>query len=180
MKIFRLLFFISIVSIITATCSEDDDIIPVYDVPEEYQSIVEKFVEEAALRGFDLTIDNLIIYDDPDMKVNLCGSCNSNELNTNIQKIVKINQRYCWINQEQKEGLIFHEFGHCILGRLHTSELLPNGDFKSLMAPNEFRVYSPCVYLFDNSPDVCNNVFKRDYYIDELFDATTPAPDWSL
>ena len=46
-------------------CASKDDFEAVYDVPEEFEPIVETFIIEAASRGVDLTINNLIIrYDD--------------------------------------------------------------------------------------------------------------------
>ena len=75
------------------------------------------------------------------------------------------------------EVLIFHELGHCVLGRLHQNDYLPNGDPKSLMIQNELDQYA-CVYDLSGDND-CNNLFKREYYLDELFDPTTPTPDWA-
>ncbi len=93
-----------------------------------------------------------------------------------VQKIISVNPRYCWENNYQKEALLFHEMGHCFLGRPDNNELLPSGDPKSLMVAGDINVYSPCVYQID--PEPCNNLPRRSYYIDELFDPNTPLPDW--
>jgi hypothetical protein len=43
-----------------------------------------------------------------------------------------------WYNEaseEQRMSLIFHEFGHCDLGRKHETSLLENGEPRSIMFP---------------------------------------------
>ena len=164
--------------ILIAGCSDQDDFEAVYDVPEEFQTIVETFIEEAALRGFSYQITNLIIRYDDDVESNFCGLCNSSSMDQNIQKIILINSSKCWLNDAQKEALIFHELGHCFLGRLHDTTLLPNDDPKSMMTEGNIRIYSPCIYAIGGTND-CNFTFKRAYYLDELFNENTPTPDWA-
>jgi hypothetical protein len=36
-----------------------------------------------------------------------------------------------------------------------------------------------CVFDLDGNNN-CNNLFKKEYYLDELFDPATQAPDWAL
>jgi hypothetical protein len=161
-------------------CTKDteEESVAVYDVPDEYQVVVDRFLEEATIRGIDLRIHNLIIRNDPQLAFDACGDCNSLDPNATSQKIIRLNPRGCWQNDLQLEALIFHELGHCILGREHTNELLPNGDPKSIMTPGKIDLYSPCVYQFgDENP--CNYTFKRDYYLDELFNPDTQVPDWA-
>lgn len=161
-----------------AGCSNQDEFEPVYDVPEEFQVIVETFIEEAALRGFNYQITNLILRYDDDLESKYCGQCNSNSMDENTQKIILINSRKCWLNDYQKEALIFHELGHCFLGRSHDASLFPNGDPKSMMAKSNISIYSSCIYAIGGTND-CNYTFKRSYYLDELFDEATPMPDWA-
>ena len=40
---------------------------------------------------------------------------------------------------------------------------------------DDLTLYSPCAYPIDDS---CNQLYKRDYYLDELFDPATPVPGW--
>jgi len=159
-------------------CSSDNDFEPMYNIPDEFQEIVETFTAEASARGYDFEINNLIITYDDDLSINYCGTCNSNSSEENIQKIISINSSKCWNNDFQKEALIFHELGHCLLGRIHEDALLPNGDPKSMMIKSNISVYSACVYAF-GEVDGCNFVFKRTYYLDELFNENTPIPDWA-
>ena len=149
-----------------------------YDVPEEFEPFVELFIQEAKSRGIDLEIENLIIAYDDEMDDAICGSCNSRTPDANLQKIILINANICWISDLQKEALLFHELGHCILGRDHEATQLPNGDPKSMMIKDNISIYSGCIYAFGDT-DECNFVFKRPYYLDELFDETTSVPDWA-
>ena len=51
--------------LLLGACSSEDAFEPVYDVPEEFQPIVETFLAEASVRGYEFEINNLIIaYDD--------------------------------------------------------------------------------------------------------------------
>jgi hypothetical protein len=165
------------VFLLISGCGRDDDFKPVYNVPEELQPLIELFIREASVRGHAISIDNLIIsYDEGPGAV--CGSCNLSELSNQVQKIITLNSKNpCWNEPLELENLLFHELGHCVLGRLHVDELLPNGDPKSVMIDDNVGLYAPCLYPIDDEP--CDNSFKREYYLDELFDENTPVPEWA-
>ena len=157
----------------------NDEFYPVYDVPADYQHFVESFINEAAVRGYSLNINNLIIKYDDSMEVPYCGKCNSRSLDRDIQKIVSFNPNLsCVFADEQREALVFHELGHCVLGRGHDDSTLPNGDHKSLMNQSDLAVYTSCIYVIGNEP--CDLRFRRTYYLDELFDENAPVPDWGM
>ena len=44
-----------------ASCKKQNGFSPVYDVPPEFQSYVTSFINEAATRGHQYTVNNLII-----------------------------------------------------------------------------------------------------------------------
>ncbi len=150
---------------------------PIYDVPEDLRIHIDTFLEEAAIRGHEFTVDNLIIEYDPELTIRTCGTCNSDSKSNEIQKVIKINPNCTITCYEQMETLVFHELGHCFLGRQHDYDLLPNGDPKSIMIPNNLNLYTPCIYQIGEED--CNFTFKRDYYLDEFFDESTPVPDWA-
>lgn len=57
----------------------------------------------------------------------------------------------------EKEFLIFHELGHCVLDREHYDEADLNGD---------------CLSMMNSGGSVCNINYRaatREYYLDELF-----------
>jgi hypothetical protein len=172
-----LYFIIGLVFVVG--CQDEKKFTPEYDVPSVFEPFVVSFIEEASLRGHTYEINNLIIRYDATLVPPVCGNCNQATVRNDVQKIISVNSRLtCWTNDQELEALIFHELGHCFLGRQHLTDTLPNGDPKSIMAPDNNFLYSPCEYVIDNSP--CNKLFKRDYYVDELFDPATPVPDWAL
>jgi len=159
-------------------CKKEETFDPVLDIHPDFQPIVDLFVSEAAQRGAEIKLDNLILRYDSDLTEAICGQCNSLADPDRFQKEIRVNPDPCWDYSQELEALIFHELGHCILLRPHLADTLPNGDPKSMMVENNLLVFAPCKYVLDD-PANCNNVHKREYYIDELFDPETPIPDWA-
>ncbi len=174
----RLLCIFLVVSIFSA-CKENEEIVTVYEIEPDFEFLVDRFFEDAAARGIIIGKNNLIVkYGDPG-EATLCGSCNSIDIHSGKQKIVIINERnICYDNSPDKEALIYHELGHCLLGRPHLDFKFPNGDPVSIMVSNSIHLYSPCSYAIGDVNE-CNQTHKRPYYINELFNPSTPAPDWS-
>lgn len=173
-KLFSLCLYLSLFTY----CQEDDPIQPIVDIHPDFQSIVDLFVLEATSRGKEIHIDNLILQYDQGLDQNTCGECNSLAGLNEVQKQIRVNSDRCWQYDQELEALIFHELGHCILQRTHLSDTLPNGNPKSMMVGGDITIYAPCRYVLDD-PANCNNLHKRQYYIDELFDPATPIPDWA-
>jgi len=150
----------------------------VYDVPAEFQPLVSKFLKEAAQHGQSFSITNLIIKYDSTVVASYCAVCNSISTDPSVQKIISVNPKLrCYHNSYEQETLFFHELGHCVLNRPHDNNKLPNGDPKSIMVPANIDLYGPCQYPIGGTcPD---NSFKRAYYIDELFNESTPVPAWA-
>lgn len=69
----------------------------------------------------------------------------------------------------QRRALLFHEWGHGILGRRHRNSTFPSGE---------------CISMMDGQEDgfFCSNNFYSEkwwnYYLDELFDSTVLIPEW--
>jgi hypothetical protein len=167
-----------ILILVALGCSHEDEFNPVYDVPEEFQPVVETFIFEASHRGIEIEMNNLIIQYDNKLEEPFCGQCNDASKGKPVQKIISINpDNICWQNDLELETLIFHELGHCVLGRLHSAEVLPNGDPKSIMVKDNISLYSPCIYAIDE--EECNKLIRRNYYLDELFLENAPVPDWA-
>ena len=163
---FLLLFFFS--------CEKDQ--VLVYDVPPELQAIVDTFENEAQNRGKMLDIrENLIIEYGSNTEDILCGSC---VFVGKQRKIQVVSSNPCWSDEITREALMLHLLGHCVLNRIeHDNETLPNGDPKSLMVGNSIDHYA-CIFDLSGENN-CNNLYKREYYLDELFDPATPVPDWA-
>lgn len=173
-KRFTFLVF-SFFLILLNSCMKESETI--YKVPEDLQPYIDTFIEEAAIRGHEIEINNLIIEYGTELGSS-CGICNETSADMNVQKLIGINPDCTFDYNQQMEALIFHELGHCILGRSHTDEILPNGAFKSMMAYGYFNFYTPCIYAIGEGEE-CDFTYRRTYYLDELFDESTPIPDWA-
>ena len=159
--------------IIVVGCQKKIDF--VYNVPQEFEPYVQKFITEAKARGHNISINNLIIQYEDSQSFQYCAASNVISSQNDVQKIIYVKAQQCWQNNTQLETLIFHELGHCILGRDHDMNLMPKGDPRSIMYAGDITLYSPCVYALSDS---CNKFYRRTYYLDELFNPSTPVPDW--
>lgn len=162
---FKVLFFLCCFIL---SCKDRN--VKVYDVPKEVQPFVSSFLAEAGKRGQRLVIDDLIIT----YKFNLisstthaAGLCRKRFGHTPMIFIDTTSANWK-ASDFSREQLIFHELCHCILNRGHNSDTLQNGNPASIMKPSGETIYGP----------VLNN-FKREYYIDELFNSKVEAPAWA-
>lgn len=128
----------------------------------EFQIYVDRFVAEAKARGIAVNIDNLNA-DFGEYEDNVCGTGNSKPARITVYKS-------CWVNLPDmpREILVFHQLGHAILGRSHNNERFTNGTLSSIMSEDILTLYNAWV------PAV------RSYYLDELFNPSTPTPFWTL
>lgn len=136
--------------------------------PEELEPFIDKFIEEASKRGRDLSrIKEGLIIQYEDLPEKSGGKCIRSFFFPNRISIDK----FFWqqMNDRQKELLLYHELGHCVLHRDHRNERLSQGECTSIMDGNEEEFF-------------CSNNFYsekwRAYYLDELFDEQTGTPDW--
>ncbi len=124
----------------------------------------------------DLVIDNLIVELTTPVDIDsrpVCGKA-TGEVVGGRQNIVTLDiECQAWRNGgESREILVFHELGHAILKiPNHRDSNLPNGAFKSIMFGTSGWSVNSAFYI--------NDLTKREYYLDELFDETTPVPDWA-
>lgn len=147
-----------------------------YSVPAEIEPYVQTFRAEAGRRKRVIAADNLIIRFGILQGNAVCGECLTEAGKT--PRITLSADVSCWknANSDQRECLVFHELGHCLLNRPHRSDRFPNGAYVSLMNPGDVSVYATCTY--DVGGDACDKRARRPYYLDELFDPATPAPVW--
>lgn len=142
-------------------------------IDPEFQPYVNKFIAEAALRGDTIDIDQSglsIIFEDDGSTNDYAGVCrNRFGLGSNEIGI----ERGFWDDSAEtiKEWVLFHELGHCVLGRDHDNEKFENGMWKSLMRGGSLTGIDsriPLCYIWD----------RQEYYLDELFDPDVEAPKW--
>jgi hypothetical protein len=144
-----------------------------YRVDNEFEEYVIRFETEASARGrnFDFKSTGLIV-EFADLKDDKAGLCHYEK-----PIRIEIDKKY-WTAigksagaDAMKEDLLFHELGHGILNRRHLNTTLENGDWKSMMCGGE--------KVNDRPWNINYRGERRPYYIDELFNESTAAPDFS-
>jgi hypothetical protein len=144
-----------------------------YRVDSSFSEYLQRFETEAASRGrtFDPQNNGLII-EFANLKDNTAGLTH---YETPIR--IEIDKTY-WNDISNsagadlmKEDLIFHELGHGLLNRNHLNTTLENGDWKSIMCGGD--------KVNNRSWNINYRGMRRKYYIDELFNESTPAPVFS-
>lgn len=135
--------------------------------PPEFAPYIQSFFTEANLRGLEWNetqFDFKIQFGDTEPGTG--GFCN---FNTNT---ITVNPDEWTVRDErQKEQLIFHELGHCLLNRVHKNVESASGECYSYM-PGTEDGFGCCINYYSD--------YWRNYYIDELFDPSTPLPSWYL
>lgn len=155
------------VAFILSCSDEPRDVV----IDPELQPYVDSFLSEASKRGIDIDLqeDGLDIFFEEDISTaDYAGICRyrlgANEIGID---------REVWdrSSEDRKQWLVFHELGHCVLDRSHRNDKFDNGMWKSLMRGDPLsdreRIIPLC-YLWD----------RKEYFIDELFDENTVAPEW--
>ncbi|GAB3886924.1 hypothetical protein [Spirosoma agri] len=169
-----LLFFLTLLT----GCQRTEPAATTYAVPADVEPYIQSFRDELKKRNNPLAIDNLIVtFGTSQQSEDVCGTCLAQAGQT--PRITINPDDFCWAkaSTNERECLVFHELGHCLLGRAHQSSRFSNHAYTSLMNPDDVAVYATCRYPIGD--DVCDKRSRRAYYIDELFDSTTPAPAWS-
>ncbi len=147
-----------------------------YSVPADVEPYVQHFRDETQKRGQNPSTNNLIITFSKTTGNDICGQCLLETGKT--PRIVLSTDAYCWQNasDNERECLVFHELGHCLLKRGHRLSRFPNSAYVSLMNPDDRAVYATCAYPIGG--DVCDKRYRRDYYLNELADSATAVPVW--
>jgi hypothetical protein len=173
-------------SFLLFTCKKDEEIQPAkFQIDSEFKVYFTSFLKEARARNIKIDTTNLILKSGKQSSKDkeTCGTCYIDVKKPWVQKTIEIytDSPTCWLSRTNngKEALIFHELGHCLLGRIeHKTDTYLDGTPKSLMHPTDTDLYSPCVYAIDNET-ICNKTDRRKYYVDELFDPKTAKPVWA-
>ncbi len=140
-----------------------------YDVDPALEPYVQAFVDEGAKRGHEIDFsESGLKIEFSDRQLEFAGGfCYVGDYHIVINKSV-------WQDgfEDYKTRLIFHELGHCELNRSHKNDRFANQVWKSLMRgdplnPAERRIPVPFTG------------FRKEYYIDELFDPGTSTPGWA-
>jgi hypothetical protein len=144
-----------------------------YSIDPSFTDYLQRFETEGATRGknFNPEANGLII--------EFGNLTNGDAGLTHYEKPVRIQiDRTYWnaISKSagadlMKEDLIFHELGHGLLNRAHLNTTLANGDWKSMMCGGD--------KVNNRSWNINYHGERRKYYLDELFNESTSAPDFA-
>lgn len=158
------------VSLWAFSCKDQNEPLPA-DIDAELAPYVNLFYSEAESRGFtlDQNIDASIVDE-----LSACGQGHSPDFNGMFDRPTILIKESCWaaLDATAREVLVFHELGHAVLNRIHIDEVLPNGFSKSLMCAG-------ADFSCSDLPDYSFCPEHRDYYCDELFNASTAPPQWA-
>jgi hypothetical protein len=145
------LFIVLIVVFSTLACTKDETV----SVDAALQPLFENFATEAQKRGLNLDMGQ---YSGMFMELeenNVAAKC---QTISNGTKRVVVDQSF-WNSASslQREMVVFHELGHCVLNRAHLDDARTDGSCVSMMQSG----LGLCKMSYTNA--------NRSAYLDELF-----------
>lgn len=163
--------YIGIISAILLTSCKKD--VERYNVDERLDPYLQMFLDEGEKRGVNIDVEkNGLIMEFTQLPDLIIGLCTYQD-----PLLIQVDKDY-WgetMEYEDEESLrqnvVFHELGHGLLNRGHDNSYLPNQEWKTIMCGGD---------EVDGRDWAINfNGYRKEYYINELFDTKTPAPEWS-
>lgn len=138
---------------------------PTSDIPQEFKPYVDKFIADGFIQGVDVTKNTI----NPKLTVkrgnldsygsSIIGLCER----TRTMRRVTIDPDF-WdkVSTTQKELLMHHELGHCVLYRPHRSDILQDNTYASIMYPiimksswytNKYNYYQNELFTWEGLSD---------------------------
>lgn len=150
-------------------------------IEPEFQEYVDKFFEEAELRGMSIPRNNLEVLFVDELPGDFCGYGYSSFGFTQNARVEILNAEGCWETRTplEKENFMFHELGHALLSRPHLITRFENEYPASLMCSSEEEGrFLGC----NNYQTYYQTEEMRSYYLDELFNGLnlTDEPIWTM
>ena len=140
-----------------------------YKIDKEFNGYLSKFKEYQIEMGGSGRIDNLIMRFNSSVRYPTLGTCTEQYQETieflkrKIYKtpIIDINpEAWSYMSASEKETLIFHELGHCILNRGHDNSSIYDGGYSSYIPSSIMHEYAISSTFYES---------RYDHYIKELF-----------
>ena len=121
----------------------------------QFSPYVQSFVNESTKSGHPLAVNDLIVKFGPMRSKYERANCSITEGQT---PVITVNET-TWnqITEADRESMMFHELGHCVLLREHRADVDNTGVPVSMMNP-----YALNTYIYES---------RRTVYIKELFGA---------
>ncbi len=155
----KLTVFLVLFTLMLSCTEENSDESRAVDsfVDDKLYEYFESFKQEAELRSVDINFELLNVegYIDDIQDRGVAGQC---QTYVNGNRAVVMDESY-WNKSSDlvREFLVFHELGHCVLGREHLDTESANGNCNSIMHSGS----SGC--------DLDYTARTRDDFLDELF-----------
>ena len=154
--------------VLVVGCTSDDSKI---NIDPSFQKYVDRFVEAALEREIviDFSDTGLEVQFD-DLPEESAGECSELGSFSSGSHRIRISTDF-WQEADElaKEVLIFHELGHCELGRIHDNQIFSTMDWKSIMRGFPLPQKDPAVNFTG---------IRKSYYLDELFNTAVNFPAW--
>lgn len=156
MKLVIKLFVILGILVSFNSCTKDEG--ETIFIDSELKPYFDRFAEEGSERGIivDFVASRIEGYIEDVTQNNVVGQCEQNSIDPD--RLIMDRQFWKIASDQDKEFLVFHELGHCFLGRGH----LDTND----MSGN-------CVSIMHSGSSGCHNIYNastRESYLDELFE----------
>jgi len=150
------LFLISCQSDFLSPESETIRVKSYQDVDQRLWTYFESFEVEARKRGLSFDLNRLKITGEIQniAETNVAGTC---QYGSHIHHVTIDSDFWNRNSSMQREFVVYHELGHCVLYRDHTESSFNNGACTSIMHSG----LTNCNVLY--------NTANRDYYLNELF-----------
>jgi hypothetical protein len=110
-----------------------------YNGPAEVEKYVVKFVDDAKTQGINLLngmIQNKVSIQIADLAAYGSSTIGLCQTGGSIRKVTFDTEFWNKATETQRELLVHHELGHCVLYRVHLSTKLPDGRYTSIMYPS--------------------------------------------
>ena len=158
---------------ITFLCSGCNDDEVQYEIDSTLKPYLHLFLNEAKERGVNINPqEDGLIMKFSNLKAPTIGLCTYSQ-----PILVEIDRSY-WeetANYADKdmlrENVVFHELGHGLLNRDHTNVSLDNNEWRSIMCGGE--------KYMDRAWNINYNGYRREYYLNELFNFSEKHPEWA-
>lgn len=162
------LVFLLSISCCFISCKKESQDDHINTFPAEIRESVRVFLKEGSVRGHSLNIKkihHIYLVDKIEKAKYLEAGC----YDRGNHSIYIDTTNFEWKEFSGKEMLLYHELGHGLLHRNHNNIL-----FRDELNP--VSIMNCCTLPYWND----QTVYKRSYYIDQLFNTNTPYPQWAL
>ena len=178
MTILRFVLFLFSLFLLACNNKEELPMNGVIDIAPAFQPYVDAFLTEANERGIPIDFsDTGLSLQFNTLPMGTAAQCQEiGDDRRGSHEILFDENLWAIAAPQRKEFLVFHELGHCELARAHQNDQFPNGEWRSMM---QGAIQNAPLSDKNQGRPVVFYGYRKEYYLDELFDLTPNTPDWS-